>query len=164
MASATRPAIEITPATEADLDAIRALLGQTDQLHAELVPDYFRKPNSKTRPREALKRVLETPNEQLLIARAGGVALGVAHVQLYDTPPLLLLMPRRRAHLDALVVDKSARRRGVGKRLVEAAAAWAKRHDAYELLLTVWAGNDTADRFYAKLGFRVVNRVLGRAL
>lgn len=166
MAAATpRPAeIVIAAAGEADLDDVKALLGQTDFLHAELVPGYFKRPSSKTRPREVLRRVLDAPNERVLIARAAGEPVGVAHIQLYDTPPLALLVPRRRAHLDALVVDKSARRRGVGRRLVEAASVWAKERGAAEILLTVWTGNDVADRFYAGLGFRVVNRVLGRSL
>jgi hypothetical protein len=47
---------------------------------------------------------------------------------------------------------------------VEAAAPLRRGRDAEEILLTVWAGNEGAEKFYARLGFGRVSSVLGRRL
>ena len=45
-----------------------------------------------------------------------------------------------------------------------AATEWARTQGATQLLLTVWAGNDDAERFYAALGYRTISQVLGTDL
>ncbi len=70
------------------------------------------------------------------------------------------MVPRRRAHLETLVVAAAARRRGLGRRLVTAAGDWARAQGAVEMVLTTWAGNTAADAFYERLGYRVLSRVL----
>jgi ribosomal protein S18 acetylase RimI-like enzyme len=42
--------------------------------------------------------------------------------------------------------------------------AWARRQGAAELVLTVWAGNDAAQAFYERLGYRELSRVLAAKL
>jgi ribosomal protein S18 acetylase RimI-like enzyme len=70
------------------------------------------------------------------------------------------MVPRRRAHIEDLVVAGGMRRRGVGRRLMRAAAAWARTRGAGQLVLTVWAGNRDAARFYRALGYSELSRVL----
>ena len=70
------------------------------------------------------------------------------------------MVPRRRAHVETLVVGRKHRRRGIGRRLMEAAAAWARGHGAVEVVLTTWVGNDDAEAFYERLGYRELSRVL----
>src|SRR5262249_1864292 len=83
----------------------------------------------------------------------GGRLVGLAHVLLFDTPPGDGRTHMRRAHLDSIVVDRSARRRGCGRALVAASGRWAKQRGAVQLVLTVWSGNVEAERFYGALGF-----------
>jgi ribosomal protein S18 acetylase RimI-like enzyme len=66
----------------------------------------------------------------------------------------------RRAHVELLVVARAARRQGLGRRLMDELAAWARRQGAAELVLTVWAGNREAEAFYERLGYRVLSRAL----
>jgi ribosomal protein S18 acetylase RimI-like enzyme len=40
------------------------------------------------------------------------------------------------------------------------AAAWGRSHGAVEVVLTTWVGNDEAEAFYERLGYRVLSRVL----
>jgi GNAT superfamily N-acetyltransferase len=47
---------------------------------------------------------------------------------------------------------------------MQAATEWARDKGASQLLLTVWAGNDEAERFYAALGYRTISQVLGSDL
>ena len=74
------------------------------------------------------------------------------------------MVPRRRAHVEALVVDQRHRRAGVGTALMDAATAWARARGADEIVLTVWAGNAAAEAFYQRLGYGVVSRALSRPI
>ena len=148
-----------------DYDGICQLIRAADDLHAEILPGFFRKARQgNPRTRDEVRRILESPTETILVREEGGVIAGLVHVQIYDTPPVAVMVARRRAHIDLLVVAEAARRRGLGRTLLDGARAWARGMGAEELLLTVWAGNDLAQRFYEKQGFRRINTVLGQPL
>ena len=51
------------------------------------------------------------------------------------------------------MVDARARRRGVGRALLEAAVAWARAHDIAKLELHVFPWNEPAIRLYESFGF-----------
>jgi diamine N-acetyltransferase len=74
------------------------------------------------------------------------------------------MVPRRRAHVETLIVNARQRRRGIGRRLLVTAAEWAKARAATEMILTTWAGNSDADAFYQRLGYRVLSQVLRTSL
>lgn len=158
-------ATTIRKARRSDSDALARLLCEADELHARLMPGYFRRPTRPTRARDQLERILDAIDQGLYVAEdpEAGVC-GLVHVQLYDTPAIASMVPKRRAHIDNLVVTEGMRRRGLGRRLVEAAIAWAREQGAAEILLTVWAGNEAAERFYDALGFARVSTVLGKTL
>ena len=143
-----------------------ALWRVMDTLHARMLPRFFRRPpeGAPPRSRAEVERLLRAPDELLRVAVLADEIVGLCHAQVYDTPPQPALTPCRRTHLDSLIVAEHAQRRGVGRRLVEDAAAWGRTRGASELVLTVWAGNEGAERFYAALGFTPVNAVLGRAI
>jgi ribosomal protein S18 acetylase RimI-like enzyme len=147
-----------------DYDALVALVTEADDLHARLMPRYFRRGQRPFRTRVEVQRVLAALDEAMFVVEAAGQVVGMVHLQLYDTPPGQTLVPRRRAHIDNLVVTAAQRRGGCGSALVDAAAGWAREQGAEELLLTVWAGNDVAEQFYERLGFGRVSSVLGRQL
>jgi ribosomal protein S18 acetylase RimI-like enzyme len=148
-----------------DYDELCELFLESDELHAELLPGFFRRPKRNPRTLESIRRILDSPDETILVALDHvGDVVGLVHVLIYDTPPVQLMVPKRRAHIDSLVVRRSSRRKRVGTRLLDAAGSWARDRHAEELLLTVWEGNEEAKRFYADLGFRPVNTVLVRGL
>jgi ribosomal protein S18 acetylase RimI-like enzyme len=161
--------IELRDAAGADLPALIALWRLMDSLHAQLLPRFFRRPAPSggavpARAREEIGRILRATDEKVRVAVEDGAVVGLCHTQVYDTPPQPSLTPARRAHIDSLVVLESARRRGIGRKLVDDAAAWGRSRGASEMVLTVWAGNHEAERFYHALGFDRVSSVLGRAL
>ena len=157
-------AVTLRPARSDDHDGLEALLAEADELHARILPAYFRPPRRTMRARDELVRLLGARDQKILVADEGGRTLGLVHVQIYDTPAVATMVPKRRAHVDNLIVAEAARRRGLGRRLLDAAAEWARGEGAREILLTVWAGNESAERFYEALGFTRVSSVLGRAL
>jgi ribosomal protein S18 acetylase RimI-like enzyme len=127
------------------------------------------------RTREEWLRSFAGANAGLLVAEAEAAAerraaagapavIGAVALRIFDTPDDPAMVPRRRAHVETLVVDRRHRRGGVGRRLMEAAAAWARARGAVEVVLTVWSGNREAEAFYRRLGYDVLSRVLHQPL
>ncbi|HEY6478188.1 MAG TPA: GNAT family N-acetyltransferase [Polyangia bacterium] len=155
-------AVAVRRARHEDWPGVASLLREVDQLHAELAPAYFR---AGARAEVEWQQLLaETTAAAWVAVDAVASALGFLALRLYETPPDPTMVPRRRAHLETLVVATSARRRGLGRRLVKEASAWARARGADEMVLTIWAGNAAADAFYERLGYRVLSRVLHTTL
>jgi len=145
-----------------DWPGVQALLREVDELHAALAPSFFR---SAPRAELEWRRLLSDANALAAVAveesdRAGAALVGMVSARIYDTPAEPAMLPRRRAHVETLVVAARCRRRGIGRRLLSAASDWARARGAVEIVLTTWAGNDAADAFYERLGYRVLSRVL----
>jgi len=147
-----------------DWEGARALWREVDEQHARLAPAYFR---TAARPEGEWRELLAATNAAVFVAtgdesaaRGDRTLLGVAVVRVYETPPDPAMVPLRRGHVETLVVARAQRRRGVGRRLMEEVAAWARHEGAAELVLTVWEGNREAEAFYERLGYSALSRVL----
>jgi ribosomal protein S18 acetylase RimI-like enzyme len=146
-----------------DWPSVRALWREIDEHHAALAPDYFR---CTARGREEWRRLLGDSDGAVFVATRADAGttpetvVGAVSVRIYDTPPDPAMVPRRRAHVETLVVAAGQRRRGIGRELMAEAADWARRRAAAELVLTVWAGNTAAEQFYQRLGYQLLSRVL----
>lgn len=158
-ATMTAPAgIEIRPASRQDLPALGALRAQVHALHARLLPDFFQPEDD----RRAM--ILERDAwAEILVACAGVEVRGYIVVKIVDTPWDPAMTPRRRAHVEVLVVDEAHRREGIGARLMNEAARWARGRGASEVVLTVWTDNHEAEGFYRSLGYEPIARVLRRS-
>jgi ribosomal protein S18 acetylase RimI-like enzyme len=151
--------LRVRRARRDDWSAARALLRQVDDLHAALAPSYFR---SAPRGEEEWVRLLEEDHAAVFVGEAGAAegAVGVLVARGYDTPDNPGMVPRRRLHIETVVVCAKHRRQGVGRQLMTDGAAWGRSRDAVEVVLTTWVGNDEAEAFYERLGYRVLSRVL----
>lgn len=161
--------VRVRPARSADWPSVQALLSDVVTLHAEIAPGYFRAAQQSA---AEWRLLLDDVAATILIAEsfpqspaptAARVA-GVVVVKIYDTPESPMMVPRRRGHVETLVVDRAARRQGIGRRLMAEAGHWARVRGAVEMVLTTWTGNSDADAFYERLGYRVLSRVLSAAL
>ncbi|RME49553.1 MAG: GNAT family N-acetyltransferase [Chloroflexi bacterium] len=56
--------------------------------------------------------------------------------------------------IDELVVDQTARGKGVGKALIEAIVEWAKKRGASEIEVSTEKDNEAAQAFYQSHGFK----------
>lgn len=64
------------------------------------------------------------------------------------------MVPFTSMFIDDLCVDQTQRGQKIGEQLFEYVKAEAKRLGCYEVTLNVWNGNDSAMRFYEKMGMR----------
>ena len=97
---------------------------------------------------EALRSLLQSP---------GVLALGDDSTRGF----ILVRVTLDDAEILTLAVDDRARRQGLGRRLVQAAAAWAQSQGAQSLFLEVAAGNTLALALYGGQHFEPVGRRIG---
>ncbi len=123
-------------------DELQAALGRLlIQLNPTLpVPDMHR-----------LGRLLADPDVTLLVAKEGDEIVGTTTVIVYTTPFWI------KARLDEVVVDTSARGKGVGEALVMAALEVGRTGGAQVAELQSGRGpnRDAAHRLYERLGFKI---------
>ena len=84
-----------------------------------------------------------------LVAESDGRAVGLAWARIDVEQP-------ETAKLYQFWVHPDFRRRGVGRLLVDAAIAWARRSNVTEMVLDVALGPESAIDFYRRVGFEVV--------
>lgn len=122
----------IRTASSADAPALSRLLGQLGYpAEASAIPN-------------RLERVLARPGTTVLVAEDGGAVVGVVTVHLFQA----LHTEEPNAWLTAVVVDESARGKGVGSALVARAEDWAREQGASRLSLTSALRRKEAHEFY----------------
>jgi GNAT superfamily N-acetyltransferase len=163
MADAARLDIEIRPATDLDFDALVDLDWSSAVHHAAVDPEAYQRPD-----REAsmafLDERLDDPRREVLVAVVDGTVVGMVDVTLVYAPrPGSIHRPIPTADLGISVLE-GWRRRGVGRALMAAAEASARRRGAVRMILDTSAANVDALRFYRALGYVDHELVLRRPL
>jgi GNAT superfamily N-acetyltransferase len=129
----------IEPVTEATPEVYAALERLLPQLNSRLTLPPF----------ERLEAIVADPSVTLLIAREGDEIVGTATVIVYATPFWI------KARLDEVVVDESARGKGVGAALVTACLDIAREKGAQVAELQSGALREAANRLYPRMGFEL---------
>ncbi|MBV6393910.1 MAG: hypothetical protein KPEEDBHJ_03155 [Anaerolineales bacterium] len=96
-----------------------------------------------------LVALIQEPSSTLLLARAddGGI-VGALNLTVYRVPTGV------RSIIEDVIVDTSARGRGVGQALMQRAIELAKDKGAKNIALTSNPARAAANRLYVKLGFK----------
>lgn len=105
---------------------------------------------------EAVARIAAEPDQRLLVAEQDDTVVGAV---LLVRAPLTPLHSDLAVHLLHLHVSQHARRRGVGRALVEATVSWAEEKDSVHVLAAADVGSRDANRFLARLGLTQVAMV-----
>ena len=143
---------------QAEQPDLPALLAFGDELRDQLLP--ASEAGGRTRGAPAATRLalekryreaLEDPDRHLVVVVGEDEEpLGMALFTIASTNALLDLPAVHMSH--AVVADRH-KRRGAGKALVAAAAAFAEQHGVEQLVVSVSPGSREANRFFARLGF-----------
>src|SRR5437660_4691941 len=116
---------------------------------ARLLPQL--NPNLEVPDMERLRRLIADPAVTLLLAVDGDDIVGTTTVIVYTTPFWI------KARLDEVVVDDSARGKGVGEALIKAALDIGRERGAQVAGLQSGRGpaRQAAHRLYLRLGFKI---------
>ena len=101
--------------------------------------------------RSRLERFADDDTHRVLVAEEDGQALGWIHVSLRAS-----VESDTWSEILGFVVAESARGRGIGKALLQAACEWATRQGAGRLRVRSRESREDSHRFYEAQGFRFV--------
>ena len=100
-----------------------------------------------------LSRTVPSPKDPVFVfPDDAGHILGYIFCEAQEVVESPLRTGIRTLYIDDLCVDETARGRHVGRQLYEYAIAYARANGFYNVTLHVWGGNDTALKFYRKMG------------
>ncbi|MCU1600967.1 MAG: family N-acetyltransferase [Frankiales bacterium] len=149
-------AVRVRAVTEADLPV---LLELGEELRDQVLPVEGKSRTTSVAGRAALSQryceAIHDPSRHLVLAVGGKdgeaeIALGMALFTI-STANALVDIPA--VHMSHAVVADKHRKRGAGKALVAAAAAYAEEQGIEQLVVSVHPGSRDAARFFARLGF-----------
>lgn len=149
----------IRPAVRADYPALVPIAQEILDLHADALPEIFRASGDPLHERY-FRDLLSSGSGAIYVAEVAGEIVGFAAIAVRDTPAYGMLVERKTATLENIVVTAAQRGAGVGLALFQACVAWARRQGANSLDLIVWEFNDDARAFYERHGMATLNRTM----
>ena len=129
-------ALALRPARLADAPALANLATQLGY------------PSSPSQVEERMSRMLNDPNQFIIVATSGSLVIGWAHAYVCCT-----VESDTSAELGGLLVDESHRGIGVGGKLVEMVEEWARQKGCSIVSLRSNVLRHEAHRFYASQGY-----------
>lgn len=146
-------------ATENDLPRINELRRQVNDLHTAARPDMF-KPGFPQEIQDYLHTIFEADDRHILVVEMNGKIVAFACLAEIVTSATPYRPSRRFFEVDELGVDKSARRKGVGRKLFEEICRIAKDKGFAKIELNMWEFNEEALKFYEAIGFSTYRRYM----
>ncbi len=142
----------IRRANEADLEGLNRLLRQVLEVHHEGRPDLFKGGVKKYTDGELVAILHDEGTPVFAAVDEKENMLGYAFCVFIQHKDNNILTDVKTLYIDDLCVDETARGTGVGRALYNHVLAFAKEQGCYNVTLNVWACNESAKRFYEKLG------------
>lgn len=146
--------VTVRRAGRGDLPALGRLGALLVRTHHAFDPQRFLAPGDRLEDGYArfLASQLENDDVVVLVAERGGTVIGYVYAGV--EPRNWKELRDEAGFIHDVVVDESARRRGVARALVEAAADWLRAKGVARVMLwSAWA-NRPAQRLFERLGFR----------
>ena len=160
--AAVRPAVQVRPATPADLAHVVALRLALLHEHASN-PIYARlRPDAPERARRMFAAQLTSTSERIFLAEEDGTVIGI--IRCVDSASSPLLEPARYGYISSAYVRPEARRRGALRALVAAARSWCAERGLEEARLHSVADDDGSNRAWRALGFDIVEHMRRSAI
>ena len=144
-------------ARKEDYEAINALRAPVCALHSNGYPALFKPVVAKGHQERVLK-MMEDPEQDVLVAEENGQLLGFAMVEYIKREETNSIYAVHEAHIVEIGVDETSQGKGIGTALIQAVKDAAKVRGCRSVQLDVWEFNKSALRFYEKLGFVTLRR------
>ena len=155
--------MKIRFAENRDIPGMIALLRQVGDVHHQIRPDIFRSGAQKY-DEDALKAILADETKPIFVAVDGETVAGYCFCVLKDYRGSGVQTDRVEVYIDDLCVDESRRGGGVATALYRHVTDYAKGLGCAFISLNVWCGNESAMKFYEKMGLTPRHIMLEMAL
>jgi GNAT superfamily N-acetyltransferase len=152
----------IRRATRDDTDAIARLWRELLDLHAGIDPVHGLRGGGGAALAVEVRRALGAAAAALWVAEQHAGVVGFCLARHEQAPPLAV--EASRVVVTELLVERTARRRGIGRALVAAALDWARAGGAARVEVRVAARNAEGQAFWRAQGFGDFVDVLDRRL
>ena len=156
--------ISFRRATVDDYNLLYELFDEIDTLHRDNLPHIFQKTGGPIRERDYYSGLIADENVGLFVAEMGKNLVGFAHAIVKDTPAIPIIVPRRYAIVDSIVVKSGYQNHGIGRNLMHKMEEWATAKGATSIELNVYEFNQTAFSFYERLGYQTFSRRMRKEL
>ena len=151
-------------AKETDIPRLLELLTQVQAIHAQGRPDLFEGTHTKYRP-DDLRAILRDERRPVFVAEdQDGTVQGYAFCILQQPGGEGNLQPRRALYIDDLCVDQARRGEHIGQALYRHVQEAARALGCYHITLNVWSLNQSAARFYERMGLAPLKVVMEQLL
>ena len=145
--------MQIRLANDGDVKRLQDMLYTVQNLHANGRPDVFIHGTRKYDD-EQVRKIISCPNSPIFVGEIGGVVMAYAFCEINESKGTQNLRPLKTLYIDDLCVDENYRGKGYGQKMYAFVREQAKIRGCYHLTLNVWHLNESAVRFYEKLGMK----------
>jgi ribosomal protein S18 acetylase RimI-like enzyme len=142
--------VSIRAARPADLQQLSQIWLELMRFHEETDDRFALAEDGDARWRQLAQEILYRDDGFLLVAELTGRTVGFVLGWVARNPPIYRTSDV--GFVSEIAVTAWARRKGIGRALVEAARDWFGRHGLEEFQLSTAVWNDTARRFWEAIG------------
>jgi len=144
--------IEIRATTLEDAGTISALNADVQQIHADAYPWRFKQPGPRTFTVSDAKDLLNSPGYFSFLAFGDGAPIGYILAEIVRRPETARQFEHQMIYIHEISVRPSARRKGVGRSLLDAAKAHGQSLGIPMVAVDTWLFNEDALLFFKKNG------------
>jgi ribosomal protein S18 acetylase RimI-like enzyme len=144
--------VEIRATTPDDACTISALNADVQQIHADAHPWRFKPTGPRTFSEKDAKDLLSNPGYFAFLALDEGAPIGYLVGEVVRRPETARLFPHELIYIHEITVRPSARRKGVGRSLLDAAKAHGDSLGISIVASDVWSFNEGALNFFQRNG------------
>ncbi|MBQ7834386.1 MAG: GNAT family N-acetyltransferase [Ruminiclostridium sp.] len=144
----------IRKALDKDLEGIKSLLLQVLTVHHNGRPDIFKGNTRKYTDDEIVAIIHNEKTPVLIAADENDSVMGYAFCVFQQHIGNNILTDIKTLYIDDLCVDENIRGKHIGSALYNAVLDFARENGCYNVTLNVWSCNESAMRFYEKMGLK----------
>lgn len=145
--------MEIRLAQKCDIPGIIALLKQVGEVHHRGRPDLFRAGAQKYNEAE-LEAILQDPSRPIFVSVEESAVLGYGFCMIQETRDNSVLCDDKSIYIDDICIDESCRGKHIGTAIFRHIHAYARSIGCDSITLNVWSFNESAMKFYERMGMK----------
>ena len=140
-----------------DLDGIKKLLMQINNLHANIRPDIFIYDKMKYSDQELINLINDNNRITFVCVDENDMVLGHAFCIFKEIIKTNNTKERKELYIDDLCVLDEFQGQGIGSKLCDFIFDYGNKNGFDYITLNVWSGNESAISFYENKGFSIRN-------